>query len=162
MKSIIEGRVIKLGKKTHIESIWAPRSPEDIARRNEFDIRPGDIVIAPGFFGNEIGDLSSKAIRSLLDAGVAAVVATSFSRGFFRSGINNGLPLISDDQAFDQVRDGENIKIDLAAGSITFKKGQAKFQAFPDVILKIFESGGLIPYARQIAVKHKNINSHLN
>ena len=65
-------------------------------------VRPGDFVVAGANFGAGSGRESAPA--ALKGAGVAAVVASSFSRLFFRNCINLGLPPVLIDETADSSR----------------------------------------------------------
>ena len=55
-------------------------------------VQKGDVIVAGRNFGS--GSSREQAPRALKEAGVAAVVAQSFARIFYRNAINVGLPLI--------------------------------------------------------------------
>ncbi|MFN3821334.1 MAG: 3-isopropylmalate dehydratase, partial [bacterium] len=55
-------------------------------------LRPGDIIVAGWGFG--CGSSREQAATALKSAGIAAIVAASLARIFFRNAINQGLPVI--------------------------------------------------------------------
>ena len=82
-------------------------------------------------------------------AGVSAILAKSAARIFFRNAINLGLPVLICDT--DKIKDGDELEIDLSAGTIKDKtNGELlTFGKIPDVMLKILDEGGLIPYIKK-------------
>ena len=70
-------------------------------------IKPGDIIVAGRNFG--CGSAMEIACEVLKAAGVAAVVAVSFSRTFFRNAINMGLPIMEADT--QGICDGDMVAI---------------------------------------------------
>ena len=87
-------------------------------------------------------------------AGISAILAKSVARIFFRNAINLGLPVLICDS--DKINDGDELQIDLAAGTIKDLTNGAEltFGKIPDVMLAILDEGGLIPYIQ----KHGDIN----
>jgi 3-isopropylmalate/(R)-2-methylmalate dehydratase small subunit len=69
--------------------------------------------------------------------------------------LNNALPALTSIEAVEVIEDGEEISIDLAKGEIHCKAGVYKFPPLPEVVMKIFDSGGLIPYTRKILESQK-------
>lgn len=108
-------------------------------------IAGGEIIVAGGNFGN--GCSRDQAVISLKAAGISCIVAGSFSRMFYRSAINQGLPVITAD-IVDKVRDGDVIEIDFQKGKILCGDSEQSFSPFPESIRRILESGGLIPQIR--------------
>jgi len=79
-------------------------------------------------------------------AGVKAILAKSVARIFFRNAINLGLPILICNT--DDIANGDELEIELEAGIIR-NKTNAKVLTFgkiPDVMLKILDEGGLLPY----------------
>lgn len=110
-------------------------------------VRPGDIIVAGKNFG--MGSSREHAVLVLKQAGVAAVVAKSFARIFFRNAINNGLPLIIADTT--EIDTGDIIEIDLEKGIIinTTKNKEIKFQPLPRIMRDILMEGGIIEYIKK-------------
>jgi 3-isopropylmalate/(R)-2-methylmalate dehydratase small subunit len=157
----IRGRVIKLGDNIDTDVIYPGRylpiiDAEEMAEHAlegidpEFPqrIREGDIIVAGKNFG--CGSSREQAATCLKAAGIAAVVAGSFSRIFYRNGINQGLPIITSGEADQSIQNGDEIEIDFSSGSIVLNDGGTlAFREFPDFIFSILDAGGLIPYVKQ-------------
>src|SRR5688500_9974512 len=74
----------------------------------------GDIIVAGKNFG--INSSREQAVHVMRMMGVAAIVAASFGRQFFRNAINNGLPVV--ECAVGGIAEGDEVEIDLAAGRV--------------------------------------------
>jgi 3-isopropylmalate/(R)-2-methylmalate dehydratase small subunit len=86
----------------------------------------------------------------LKHAGVAAVVAGSFARIFYRNAINVGLPVIVCPSAVSKIAQGEETAIDMGKGEITLSNGERlSFVPLPDFLLRILQEGGLVPYTQK-------------
>jgi 3-isopropylmalate/(R)-2-methylmalate dehydratase small subunit len=114
-------------------------------------VKEGDFIVGGNNFG--LGSSREHAPLVIKMAGVKAILAKSVARIFFRNAINLGLPVLICDT--DQIADGDELEIDLKAGTITDKNNGKKltFGKIPDVMLKILDEGGLLPYIE----KHGNI-----
>ena len=112
-------------------------------------IRPGDLIVAGRNFG--CGSSREQAAAAVKFAGVAAVIAPSFARIFFRNGINLGLPLIMSAQACQSAREGDELAIDLPAGVIHNVTRNETYSAAPldPRAIELIQAGGLIPYLRR-------------
>ena len=106
--------------------------------------KEGDFIVGGNNFG--LGSSREHAPLVIKMAGVKAILAKSVARIFFRNAINLGLPVLICDT--DQIADGDTLEIDLKAGVITDVTNGKKltFGAIPDVMLKILDEGGLLPY----------------
>ncbi len=110
-------------------------------------LKKGDFLVAGKNFG--CGSSREQAPLALKHAGVAAVLASSFARIYFRNSINNGLPaLVCDTSGID---DGDTLEIDLASGRIkNISKGsEIDSRPLPRVMLDIISEGGLVEYMRK-------------
>jgi len=107
-------------------------------------VKEGDFIVGGNNFG--LGSSREHAPLVIKMAGVKAILAKSVARIFFRNAINLGLPVLICDT--DQIADGDTLEIDLKSGVITDVTNGKKltFGAIPDVMLKILDEGGLLPY----------------
>jgi len=110
-------------------------------------VKPGDFVVGGSNFG--LGSSREHAPLVIKMAGVSAILAKSVARIFFRNAINLGLPVLICDT--DKISDGDKLEVDLAEGTVRDKTNGAEltFGRIPDVMLKILDEGGLIPYIQK-------------
>ncbi len=110
----------------------------------------GDFVVAGNNFG--LGSSREHAPTIIKLAGVAAVLAKSFARIFYRNAINVGLPLLECDT--DKIDQGDELTVDLAAGVIKNETKGVVLQAhpLPKAMLNILNDGGLLAHIE----KHGN------
>ena len=105
MNSEIKGICWKFGDDVNTDVIFPQKYsyktiPEDMAEHvmegidQKFSqkVRSGDIIVAGKNFG--CGSSMEHAPIALKAAGVAAIVATSFARIFYRNAISVGLPVV--------------------------------------------------------------------
>ncbi len=112
-------------------------------------VRAGDFIVAGKNFG--LGSSREHAPLIIKMSGVSAILAKSVARIFFRNAINLGLPVLICDT--DKIGDGDELEIDLAAGVVNDKSNgnQIGFGGIPEVMLRILDEGGLIPYIQKHA-----------
>ena len=112
---------------------------------------PGDFIVAGENFG--CGSSREHAPIALKAAGVSAIIAKSFARIFYRNSINIGLPILEAPEAAEEIKEGEELEVDLAAGQIkNLTTGKIyKAQPFPEFMQKIIDQGGLIHYLKNKA-----------
>lgn len=157
---MIKGRVWKLKDNINTDVIYPGKylpiiDPPEMAKHalegadKEFPnkIKKGDIIVAGFNFG--CGSSREQAATSLKYAGVACVVAKSFSRIFFRNAINQGLALVESKEASDLIQEGDEMTINFKKGEISIKEKKTSFSPLPDFLMSILEEGGLIPHVRK-------------
>jgi 3-isopropylmalate/(R)-2-methylmalate dehydratase small subunit len=158
---MIEGRVWRYGDDINTDVIfpgkytYQPMEPAEMAEHAMEDLDPtfvneveeGDVIVAGFNFG--CGSSREQAATCLKAAGVAAVVAKSFSRIFFRNAINNGLPVIELKEGIDRIKKGDTVEIDFEKGIVIHEGNEYHFPALPKGVLAILEDGGLIPHVRR-------------
>lgn len=116
-----------------------------IEARPEFaqQVRPGDIIVAGKNFG--CGSSREYAPRALYVVGIAAVIAPSFARIFYRNGITLGLRLFEADLT-GVLRDGQEIVLDLNAPAILAEGRTYPLPQPPAWLREVWAEGGLIAY----------------
>ena len=115
---------------------FSPLRPELASK-----IRPGDIIVAGKNFG--CGSSREQAPEVIKALGVRAVIARSYARIFFRNAINNGLLLIENDTLCDDVKEGDEITVNVGE-SIRYNGNRYPISALPGNLLDILEAGGLV------------------
>jgi 3-isopropylmalate/(R)-2-methylmalate dehydratase small subunit len=110
-------------------------------------VKEGDFIVGGNNFG--LGSSREHAPLVIKMAGVKAILAKSVARIFFRNAINLGLPVLICNT--DDIADGDQLEIELQAGIINNKSNgkQLTFGKIPDVMLKILDEGGLLPYIQK-------------
>jgi 3-isopropylmalate/(R)-2-methylmalate dehydratase large subunit len=155
------GKVWKYGDDVNTELIFPGKytytavSPAEIAAHALEDLDPsfiervqaGDIVFAGRNWG--CGSSREQAAACLKYNGVAAVVAISFGRIFYRNAINQGLPAIVCPLAVAAANSGEDAWIDWQNGLVHLPAGAFPFPPFPEHIQEILAAGGLIPAVKR-------------
>ena len=156
-----KGRVWKYGDDVNTDVLFAGKytyaamEPAEMARHALEDldpefakaVKPGDVVVAGKNFG--CGSSREQAAACLKYAGVAAVIAKSFARIYFRNAINLGLPLVQSVEAVDALETGDEVEVDFSAGELRTNKGTFRFAPLPEAVLGILAAGGLIEYTKQ-------------
>ncbi|HEV8584788.1 MAG TPA: 3-isopropylmalate dehydratase small subunit [Methylomirabilota bacterium] len=159
---MISGRVWKFGDDVNTDVIMpgkylAMRNPAEIAPYIMEGIDPdfarkaqrGDVIVGGRNFG--CGSSRETAPAGLHAFGIAAVIAASFGRIFFRNSINIGLPLLECPEAAQALAEGAAVTVDVTTGAILDGITGRKFQAapFPPALQELIRAGGLVPYVRQ-------------
>jgi 3-isopropylmalate/(R)-2-methylmalate dehydratase small subunit len=159
----LRGRVWKYGANINTDVIIPGRychitDPRELAKYAMADldpefvnkISPGDIIVAGGNFG--CGSSREVAPVSIKASGIAAVVAPSFARIFYRNAINIGFPIFESTAAYEEIEEGDEIEIDPSSGRIKDLTRGTEYQAaaFPDFLQQIMNRGGLRGYAEDV------------
>jgi 3-isopropylmalate dehydratase small subunit len=107
----------------------------------------GDVIVAGRNFG--INSSREQAVHILHELGVAAIVAPSFGRQFFRNAINNGLLLVECEVA--RVAEGDLLEIDAGGGSVRVPARNLSFKSavLPSSVRGIVAAGGLLAFLKQ-------------
>ena len=131
---------------THDEQSLARHVMEDISPEFVSRVQRGDLVIAGEDFG--CGSSREHAVWALRGAGVAAVIATTFARIFFRNALNNGFLAVECAGLAEETTDGDEIELDLDAGLVrNHTTGRSReFTPLTPFVHELLEAGGLLPY----------------
>ncbi|GGL67453.1 LeuD/DmdB family oxidoreductase small subunit [Halocalculus aciditolerans] len=108
-------------------------------------VADGDVLVAGKNFG--LGSSREAAPIAIRNAGVAAVVAESFARIFYRNAINVGLPIAVVPGITEHVSEGDVVRVDLTEGRVenTTTGKSFSISPLPDDLTEILEAGGLVP-----------------
>jgi homoaconitate hydratase family protein/3-isopropylmalate dehydratase small subunit len=110
------------------------------------NVKSDDIIIAGDNFG--CGSSREHPAVGLAFAGVKAVIVKSINRIFFRSSVNQGLPIIVLPSVVDAYKEGDKVDIDFKTGIITVGDKEFSFNPLPDKLIGIFEAKGLVNYIK--------------
>ncbi|HUH42523.1 MAG TPA: 3-isopropylmalate dehydratase small subunit [Sulfurimonas sp.] len=159
-KANIDGKVWRFGKDIDTDLIIAARYlstsvPEELAKHVMEDADPefvkkmskGDVIVAGENFG--CGSSREHAPIALKAAGVAAIIAPTFARIFYRNAFNMGLPIF-ELQESAEIAEGDEISVDMNNGTITNKTSKKvyKFIPIPDFMQELIDAGGLMNFAQ--------------
>ena len=112
-------------------------------------VKPGDLIVAGKNFG--CGSSREHAPRVLKALGIGAVIAKSFARIFYRNAINVGLPVVESLEAVKELKEGDEVEVDLERGEIrNLTTGKTySFKPIPKALMEILKEGGLVEYLRK-------------
>ncbi len=162
MKTLFQGKVTVLGHNIDTDQIYPGRflelvDPKEIGQHCLAGVdesiaenfREGDIVVAGRNFG--CGSSREHAPIALINMGASVVLADSFARIFFRNSINLGLPLVVCKGISEMLEDGEEVEVDLDAGTVKRLRDGEVFQGerIGDYAMGILEAGGIKPLFRK-------------
>ena len=158
-KANIDGKVWTFGKDIDTDLIIAARYlntsvPEELAKHVMEDADPefvnkmsvGDVIVAGENFG--CGSSREHAPIALKAAGVAAIIAPTFARIFYRNAFNMGLPIFELAES-TEIKEGDEISVDMNAGTITNKTTSKtyNFVPIPAFMQELIDAGGLMNFA---------------
>ena len=158
----IEGISIKLGDNINTDFIISGRYKFSITDIKELskhimeDIDPGfpakiiagkSIIVAGNNFG--MGSSREQAPLVIKECGIAAILAKTFARIFYRNGFNIGLPLIETDT--DKIDENDNLFIDMDKGIVKNATSgiEIKIKAVPKFMQKLLKAGGLVNFYKK-------------
>ena len=109
-------------------------------------VKPGDIIIAGANFG--CGSSREHPAVGLSGAGVKAVICKSVNRIFYRSSVNQGLPIILLPEAVEAFKQGDLVKINFEQGVVNIAENEFRFAPLPSKLMEIFQAKGLVNYVK--------------
>jgi len=157
----IEGRVWKIGKDNiDTDMIYHNRhlAVTDIREMGQFafgnlsgyedfarKVRSGDIIVTGKNFGS--GSSRQQAVDCFVSLGVSCIVAESFGSIYERNAINAAFPVVICRTMKEiDIKDGDNLRINIIKGEITNLRNGLKCSAepFSEVQYEIYNKGGLL------------------
>ncbi len=158
----VKGKVWKFGDDVNTDLIIAGRFKLSMTDIDELSkhameslmpefaekVEKGDFVVAGRNFG--CGSSREQAPLVLKHLGVAAVIAESFARIFYRNAINIGLPAVECEEVRD-IEAANILEVDLVKGCIKniSKESFYKMKPIPQELWNILSEGGLVNYAKK-------------
>ena len=112
-------------------------------------IAKGDFIVAGKNFGG--GSSREQAPVALKYAGIAAVIAESFARIFYRNSFTIGLPALEIPNIKDRIVQGDELKVDIVNFEVENLRTNEHFPAkpVPDFMRKVLLEGGLVEYYKK-------------
>lgn len=104
----------------------------------------GDIIVAGDNFG--CGSSREHPAVGLAHIGIKAIIVKSVNRIFFRSSVNQGLPIIVHPQAVEAYQSGDSVDIDFDKGEIKVGNNTFTFNPLPEKLMGIFKAKGLVNF----------------
>ena len=160
MENLIRGRVWKFGDnvdtdvitpgiylnapmeemKRHVLEVLNPRFPQEV--------KAGDIIVGGRNFGcGSSRETAPDAIKAL---GIAAVIAESFGRIFFRNAVAIGLPVLPCPGAGGSFQEGDEAEVDIFQAKVRNLSTGSLLQGQPlhQDILEIISHGGMLSFLK--------------
>jgi homoaconitate hydratase family protein/3-isopropylmalate dehydratase small subunit len=110
------------------------------------NVKEGDIIMAGDNFG--CGSSREHPAVGLAHAGVKAVICKSVNRIFYRSSVNQGLPILVVPEAVNNYKPGDHVEVDFASGQINITGKIFHFEPLPEQLVAVFEAKGLVNYLK--------------
>ncbi|WDZ89599.1 3-isopropylmalate dehydratase [Nocardiopsis sp. HUAS JQ3] len=106
------------------------------------EVRPGDVVVGGRNFG--YGHPHYPPLVALRNLGVSAVIAESFSPGFWRGETYNGMPLLTVPGISRAVHRWDRVEVDWRRPSVRLPDRDAELTGNPltERVVKVIEAGG--------------------
>jgi 3-isopropylmalate/(R)-2-methylmalate dehydratase small subunit len=155
METIVRGRVWKFDDNvdtdvmapwTSLGQPWEERRKVILHIRPEFvkEVQPGDIIVAGRNWG--CGSSREHAPENLKRLGIAAVVAESFGRIYFRNSVAIAFPNVVCPGVHAAFAEGEEMELDLTTARVrnVTRDVQLQGQPYAPEMLRILEKGGLL------------------
>jgi 3-isopropylmalate/(R)-2-methylmalate dehydratase small subunit len=160
MAKLISGRVWKFGHNIDTDVLapwkslslgWEERKGDVLHIRPGFvdEVKPGDLIVAGRNWG--CGSSREQAAENIKNLGIAAVVAESFGRIYFRNSIALALPGIVCPGVYEAFSEGDKLELDLQTAvvkNVTCAE-TLQGQAYTAEMLEIIDKGGLMELLKE-------------
>ncbi len=157
---VLKAKAIKYGEDINTDLIIAGKytktlNIQDLVTHCMEDLDPdfhekcgeqGAFVVAGDYFG--CGSSREQAPVALKHSGVKCIVAKSFSRIFYRSAVNIGIPIVECDTT--QIDDGDELEYELGRDVLKDVTKGLEFSVtpIPELMVKILSSGGMVGFVK--------------
>ena len=112
-------------------------------------VKPGDLLVGGRNFG--YGHPHYPPLRAMRHLGIRALLAESFSPGFWRGEVSMGFPQVTCPGILDFVERWDEIEVDFATNQLrNHTKGRSiPFDALSQSEVEMLAAGGLVPYLKR-------------
>jgi 3-isopropylmalate/(R)-2-methylmalate dehydratase small subunit len=127
----------------HGIEVIAQHCLESVLPQFASQVKKGDVIVAGPNFG--IGSSREQAAQVLVQLGIAAVIAPSYSGLYFRNAFNVGLLLLTCPQA-KLLQKQELLTLSFKGLQVVFPdKSTLDCEPIPDFLIEMVQAGGLLP-----------------
>ncbi len=155
MEKTIQGRVWLFGDNVDTDVLapaqtlnlsWDERKSQILHTHPGFvdEVEPGDIIVAGKNWG--CGSSREHAAENMKNLGIAAIVAESFGRIFFRNALAIALPAVVCSGISKAFKEGEALELNLKSSKIKniATNAELDFTPYTDDMLTMIEKGGIL------------------
>lgn len=162
-EKILTGDILKFGDQIDTDVIapsrWHREGLEVLSRHTMEAIRPafyknvvpGDIIVAGKNFG--CGSHREPATTIMKHLGIAAIVADSVARLYYRSCISFGIPIFSVEGISRVFEEGDKMELVMNKAGACFKNltrgGELSSPPLPGTMAEVLEAGGIYALMRR-------------
>ncbi|MFC1988748.1 3-isopropylmalate dehydratase [Chloroflexota bacterium] len=118
-------------------------------------VKPGDYLV--GNKGLGYGHDHDGPCIAMKGAGIAGIICEAISANFKRNCVFRGIPVVIAKGIMDATKTGDELEVDLAAGTmknLTSGK-ELRFAPYPDFLIEIIQAGGVYPLLKSMAAAGK-------
>ena len=111
-------------------------------------VKPGDVIVAGENFG--VGSAREQAALAFKYHEVAAILAPSFGRIFYRNALNFGVPVLRFAE-YGDIEEGDELHVDPISGTVENHTQQKTYSVdpIPEYLMDMINAGGLMPWLHQ-------------
>lgn len=132
----------------HVLEFYDPEFPKKV--------QPGDFIVAGRNFGASSGRPAGEVLKA---KGVRAILCDSAGRVFYRNTWNMALPVLQCPGIRSKVEKGDELEVDIEAGTIKIVKTGEVLQAeeTPWILLDIYRQGGMLGWIKSRRREYKTL-----
>jgi homoaconitate hydratase family protein/3-isopropylmalate dehydratase small subunit len=123
-------------------------------------VQQNDIIVSGHNFG--CGSSREHPAVGLSHAGIKAVIVKSVNRIFYRSSVNQGLPIIILPEAVEAYKAGDNLSVNMEKGAVIINDKAYSFEPLPEKLMKIFSAKGLVNFIKEQGYKAEKVTAKTN
>lgn len=162
----LKGRVWKFGDNVNTDDIISAKylsitdanelgkhCLEAVSKDFNKKVAPGDVLVGGKNFG--CGSSREHAPLAIKGCGIACVIAGTFARIFYRNCINMGLPILECAGLPRDVKDGDEVEVDLALGALRNLTQNKGYMALPfsEFMKDLIMAGGLMEWVKRRCIR---------